>query len=75
MNIRRIGTIAAVALLAAGCENRVESQADLTERQRDSILATQPLPGANVVGHALKATDRVADQAAATDAAVDSLEK
>ena len=75
MRIRWIGMVAAAALLAAGCEKKVESQTQLTQRQRDSILATQPLPGASVVGSALKATDRVAGQAAATNAAVDSLER
>jgi len=67
--------VAAAALLAVGCEKKVESKVELTERQRDSILALQPLPGASVVGSALKATDRVAGQAAATNAAVDSLER
>ena len=75
MRIRWIGWVAAAALLAAGCEKKVESKVELTQRQRDSILALQPLPGASVVGSALKATDRVADQAAATNAAVDSLER
>jgi hypothetical protein len=71
----RIAGIAMVVLLLAGCgKASTESKSpELTERQRDSILATQPIPGASVVGSALKASDRAAGNAAATQAAVDSL--
>lgn len=76
MRLRWIGVLA-VAVLLAGCgrSNTEAKGPELTERQRDSILALQPIPGASVVGSALKTTDRVAGQAAATNAAVDSLER
>lgn len=74
MRTRWIAMIAAAALVTAGCGNKAEKKTELTERQRDSILATQPIPGASVVGRALNASDRAAGNAAATSAAVDSLE-
>jgi len=76
MRLRWIGVLA-VAVLLAGCgkSNTEAKGPELTQRQRDSILALQPLPGASTVGSALKASDRAAGQAAATNAAVDSLER
>ena len=73
MNIRWIGMVAAAALLAVGCEKKVESKVELTERQRDSILALQPLPGASVVGSALKVSDKTAARASQVDSQIDSL--
>ena len=76
MRLRWIGALAVMALVAGCGKSNTEAKGpELTQRQRDSILALQPLPGASVVGSALKTTDRVADQAAATNAAVDSLER
>jgi len=76
MRLRWIGGLAVVVVLAGcGKSNTQAKGPELTERQRDSILALQPLPGASVVGSALKASDREAGQAAATNAAVDSLER
>jgi hypothetical protein len=40
----------------------------LTRRQRDSITATLPVPGARAVGRALEAADAAAARAAETDA-------
>ena len=73
--MRRILLLAAATLaLTAGCSGKKpEVTKDLTERQRDSILAQSRLPGASVVGHALNATDREASRAASLDAQVDSL--
>lgn len=64
----------AALVLAAGCApSAQESKAPLTQRERDSVLAEQPLPGAGVVGRTLDASDRAAADAARTDAAIDSL--
>ena len=74
MRLRWIGVLA-VAVLLAGCgkSNTEAKGPELTERQRDSILALQPIPGASVVGSALKASDKAAANAASTESAVDSL--
>jgi hypothetical protein len=61
-------------LVLAGCGGTgAGERAPLTERERDSVLAEQPLPGAGAVGGALDAADRAAADAARTDAAIDSL--
>jgi hypothetical protein len=74
MRLRWIGVLA-LAVLLAGCgrSNTEAKGPELTERQRDSILALQPIPGASVVGSALKASDKAAANATATESAVDSL--
>jgi hypothetical protein len=66
---RTIGWLAVFALLfSASCARSTHTQTkQLTERQRDSILATEPLPGARVVGSALKASDAEAERAAKMD--------
>lgn len=65
---RSIGWLAVLLLLALSCGRTTTQQTKhLTERQRDSILATEPLPGANVVGSALKASDSEAARAAKMD--------
>ena len=72
--MRQAMIVVAAVLALSGCARRdTASKPPLTERQRDSVLATEPLPGAGVVGGALKASDRAADEAARTNAAVDSL--
>ena len=44
------------------------SSADtLTRRERDSIIATMPIPGAGGVGRALDASDRARERANALD--------
>jgi len=61
-------------MLSAGCSApKSQTTPHLTERQRDSILAREPLPGATVVGHALDVTDREAARAAGMNSQVDSL--
>ena len=53
---------------AAGCSTSEKSaQAPLTQRQRDSILATEPIPGAPVVGAALRTSDKAAERASTMD--------
>lgn len=65
---------AAALIVTAGCSTgKSATTRTLTERQRDSILATEPLPGASVVGRALKVNDLEASRAAEMKAQVDSL--
>jgi len=70
----RVPTLpAALALLASlsllpGCAPGArEPKAKLTERQRDSVLATEPLPGAATVGRALDASAKASEDAARMD--------
>ena len=73
--MRRVLAAAFVALLCAGCgaSSQRAARAPLTERQRDSLIAHENLPGASVVGRAMALSDREAAHAKATDASVDSL--
>lgn len=67
--------ITSLIILAAACTGEGRSNSDspridrdtLTQRQKDSITATLPLPGASVVGRALEVTDAVAAKAAIHD--------
>ena len=53
---------------AAGCSAPEKpAQAPLTQRQRDSVLATEPIPGAPVVGAALRTSDKASERAATMD--------
>jgi hypothetical protein len=62
------------ALLLASCaRERSDETKELTERQRDSVIARSSLPGADVVGRAMAESDRASHQAAKIDAKVDSL--
>jgi hypothetical protein len=70
MTIRYAGLVAVLALLAlaAGCSGHEKTaQAPLTEHQRDSVLATEPIPGAPAVGAALRVSDKASERAAAMD--------
>ncbi|HVS60806.1 MAG TPA: hypothetical protein VHE82_08980 [Gemmatimonadaceae bacterium] len=62
----------ALALLAAGvvaCGNEeTEKKQELSQREKDSVLAGSQIPGAKAVGKAL----RTADSAAARQARIDS---
>jgi ABC-type glycerol-3-phosphate transport system substrate-binding protein len=72
---RKSFLITAAVVLAAACSGEPGNTSDspridrdtLTQRQKDSITATLPLPGAGVVGRALEVTDAVADRAARHD--------
>jgi hypothetical protein len=69
-NPRRVTTALAVAALAllAGCaKGERTAKAPLTEAQRDSVLATEPIPGAATVGRALDARQQAAGRAADMD--------
>lgn len=52
-------TMVVCAALCAGCsaKKQEEAKAPMTQAQRDSVLASSPLPGAGVVGRALTAAD------------------
>jgi hypothetical protein len=70
----RAVVVTAILLLCAGCAQQSSPRAKaLTERQRDSLIAHSHLVGASVVGRAMTVSDRSADQAAKTNAEVDSL--
>lgn len=72
--MRKWLVVTAALLALAGCAKSDDTaKAPLSERERDSVLARQPLPGAGAVGEALERSDRQADAARATDAMVDSL--
>ncbi|MGE0158045.1 MAG: hypothetical protein AB7T31_01465 [Gemmatimonadales bacterium] len=60
---------AVMSVWACGrAEGDAESSADtLTRRQKDSIVATMPIPGARGVGRALDAQDASRERAAALD--------
>lgn len=74
MRSRWIVLCAALVLLAGcGKSNTEANKPELTERQRDSILALQPISGASVVGSAMKVSDRAAADAAKMSATVDSV--
>ena len=73
--MRKTLVAAAVLMLGAlSCAPRAgqASRPPLTERQRDSVIAQSSLPGATVVGRAMRESDRAAARAARVDAA-DSL--
>lgn len=71
MRVRPSPVLAALCVLAlalgACAKEEKRAGAPLTEHQRDSVLATQPLPGAPAVGGALKAAENAAARAAGMD--------
>lgn len=59
-----------LALALAGCAPSAEeapAESDLTRRQKDSLLADMPLPGAGAVGKALDALEASERRALAHD--------
>ena len=72
MKFRALGTLV-LALALAGCPEGGESAAGavdrdtLNQRQRDSITATLPIPGAGAVGGALDAATDASARAAQHD--------
>ena len=73
MSWRKTGSVALMVLgllggLLAGCDGemarrRQEAFDTLTQRQRDSLLGSMPVPGAGGVGRAMKAADSLAARA------------
>ena len=74
--MRRLLGVLLCALSLVACSSQPENSSQgaavdrdtLTRRQRDSITATLPVPGARAVGRALEAADAAAARAAETDA-------
>jgi hypothetical protein len=65
--MRRLLVLAVlIGLVSLSC-SKSNDKKPLTERQRDSILAREPLPGASVVGRALEVSDTAAARAARID--------
>jgi hypothetical protein len=67
---RRLIMIVGVLGLSAcgpGGGDAASSADTLTRRERDSIIATLPIPGAGGVGRALDASDRARERANALD--------
>ena len=71
--MRLMLVLAALALLSGCSSGEPAAGKSLSEHDRDSILAEQPLPGAKVVGRALKERDRMESHASELEARVDSL--
>jgi hypothetical protein len=62
--------MAAACLIAlAGCSTQKHATRELSERERDSLIARSQLPGASVVGRAMAVSDRMQRQAARQDSA------
>jgi hypothetical protein len=70
---KRLLLLTAVALCAAACAktDTEDGRANLTERQKDSLIARSPIPGAKAVQKSLN----VADSAAARQARLDSAQQ
>ena len=67
---RAVALAALAVLVLAGCSGgagKTAAKAPLTEHQRDSVLATEPIPGAPAVGAALDASAKEAQRAAQMD--------
>jgi hypothetical protein len=58
--------------LLAGCKSSVTAGTGRTERERDSVIGQSKLPGAGVVGRALRVSDSAAARRAAQDSAAAS---
>lgn len=69
----RIAAVLALAAALAGCPERGDQTVQqndrdtLTRRQRDSIAATLPIPGARAIGGAMGAADAASANAAQHD--------
>jgi hypothetical protein len=61
----------AVTLVTTACSRSSEPdrRSTMSEREKDSVLAASPLPGAKVVGKAITASDAEAAHTAALDSA------
>ena len=66
--------MALAALLLLGCRSEKPVARRMSERERDSTIAREPLlPGSRVVGRALEETDAARARAAQMNAMADSL--
>ena len=73
MMLKRGIAIAVLALVCAACakDDADDTRANLTQREKDSILAGSQIPGARAV----KKSMTVADSAAARQARIDSAQE
>lgn len=62
-----LALIALLALLAGCSPGQKTAKAKLTEHQRDSVLATEPIPGAATVGKAMEQSAKASESAAQMD--------
>lgn len=69
---RRMWIAAAILMSLAGCSSGQHATRELSERERDSVIARSSLPGAAVVGRAMAVSDRLGRQAARQDSAFSS---
>ena len=69
MKSRLLFLLVLVLAAIAACTGKepAGSKRELTQRQRDSVLAETPLPGAKVVGRALEVSDSTAARAKRLD--------
>jgi len=68
--MKRAILIAVAGLIAgAGCSSGRHATRELSERERDSLIARSQLPGAAVVGRAMAVSDRLERQATRQDSA------
>lgn len=66
--VKRSALALVVLASLGGCaKGQKVARAPLTEHQRDSVLATEPIPGASTVGRALDASAQASKDAAAMD--------
>ncbi|MFI5372739.1 MAG: hypothetical protein ACHQ52_14375 [Candidatus Eisenbacteria bacterium] len=66
--MRRWTIVMLVLTTMYGCGHEAKTTKELTERQRDSIIATEKaLPGSDVVGRALATSDSAAARAQRMD--------
>lgn len=64
---RAIWIVAVCAIALAGCSTQKHATRELSERERDSLIARSQLPGASVVGRAMAVSDRAERRAARLD--------
>jgi hypothetical protein len=67
-----IGLIVTLVLLAGACLACADDSAvprRASQRERDSVISTLPIPGAKVVGKALTVSDSAASRASLMDSA------
>jgi len=64
---RRIWMATLCLFALAGCSSEKHATRQLSERERDSLIARSVLPGASVVGRALAVSDRLERQAVRQD--------
>ena len=67
--IRMIAPLVVVAGGCAACSDDAAVPRRASQRERDSVISTLPIPGAKVVGKALTVSDSAASRASLLDSA------